>query len=98
LLTNADKWTKFGLAHSGDGELCGVWSPAAVRWDLEAAISRYTGLPVAQAAARIRATSVFAIWSEDNARSGYPCPRTLGDFNDTTTFDWLKRALSEANL
>jgi hypothetical protein len=98
LLTCRKLWAKYANARDAFGEACGVWSPSARSWDLEASISRYTGLPLAESEGRIRATDVWAIWAADNARSQYPCQQTLGGFNDTTTFEWIALALKQANL
>jgi hypothetical protein len=98
LLSAESKWCKFSAAQSSDGGAVSTFSPRAMRWDLSSAICRYTGLPVKQAEQRIRATGAFSLWEEDNAKAQYPCQRTLWDFNDTTTWPYIKLALAQANL
>ena len=98
LLTDETKWCKFIAAQSADGSEASPFSKFSVRWDLSSAISRYTGLPTRQSELRIRATEAFSLWEQDNSRSEYPCQRTLHDFNDTTTWPYIKLALDQANL
>jgi hypothetical protein len=98
LLTAAKKWCKFCQARDATGEPVSPFSPLAVQWDLLGAISCYTGLAVAQSEQRIRATEAWSIWCQDNSRAEYHSPETLHDFNDTTSWPWIVRALEEAQL
>jgi hypothetical protein len=85
-------------ACDASGEPVSPFSPKAVRWDIDGAISCYTGLPLKQQELRLRATEAWTIWDQDNSKSECPCQRTLHDFNDTTTWPWIELALRQANL
>jgi hypothetical protein len=65
---------------------------------LSSSISCHTALPLKQAEQQIRATEAWSIWCQDNSKAQYRCQQTLWDFNDTTTFEWIKLALAQANL
>jgi hypothetical protein len=79
-------------------EPVGVFSRDAVKWDLLGAVAQYTGLPIRQSELRLLSSDAYRVWSEDNAASDYKCLRTLHDFNDTTSWKWVKQALEQANL
>jgi hypothetical protein len=98
LLSAQDKWCKFDAAQSSDGGAVSPFSPLAVKWDLSSSISCYTGLPLRQSELRIRATEAYSLWEQDNAKSQWPCQRTIADFNDTTSWPWIVLALKQANL
>jgi len=98
LLTDSSKWTKYTTARDAGGNPVGVWNPAAVKWDLLGALARQTAMPTKQAETHIRQTEVWGIWVDDNAKAEFKSQRTLADFNDTTSFEWLALALRQANL
>jgi hypothetical protein len=98
LLSKPERWCRYTLARTATGLPCGTFSALACQWDLTSAISRYTGLPVAQSERRLRATEVLSIWREDNRKAEHPCQEDVASFNDTTSHKWLLLALDQANL
>ena len=98
LLAEESRWCKFALAKDCDGTHCGIFAPGSVKWCLSAAMALYTGLPVAQQVTRLKATSVWAQWSEENRKSEFPIEATVEGFNDTVNHAVLLEALREANL
>jgi hypothetical protein len=98
LLSTPDKWCRLVPAMCADGSEVSPFSKQAVKWDLNSAISLYTGLPIRQSELRIRATEAFSVWTEDNHKAECHEPLELWAFNDTTSFRWLQAALTQANL
>lgn len=58
----------------------------------------YTGLSVKQQEARVKATQAYREWADENLASDCPTTLTVGDFSDYARWEWLARAMREADL